>query len=75
MVIRQNATGVANSPQNTLYPADRCTWTHRYDAVTRQYDIDNGMFYPGNAAAISLENDITLGFIGKSGRFVGISEA
>ena len=74
MVIRQNASGVTGSPQGTFYPADRCTWVQTYDNATRNYDINTGFFYPGHAGPVTLGSDITLGFIGKSGRFVGITE-
>lgn len=72
-VIKQNAAGVTGSPQNTLHPADRCTFMSANAADDRGYDISAGMFYPGNAAAVDLGDDITLGYMGKSGRFVPIS--
>ena len=72
MMIRANGTGV-------LYPADRCTWTLTYDNSTQQYDINTAIFYTGAGSAtaahtIDLGSDVTLGYIGKSGRFVGITE-
>ena len=73
MMIRQNGTGVTDSPTGTLYPADRCTWTYTYDEGTTQYDIDNGTFY-GVGSTIPLGDNLTLGVIGKSGRFVPITE-
>ena len=68
-MIRQN-TGTATG---TLYPADRCTWRHVYNSTTGQYDISDAMFH-GATAIVDLEDDVTLGFIGKSGRFVPITE-
>ena len=67
MMIRANASGV-------LYPADRCTWTHSYDSTTQQYDIDTVTFY-GVDSTIDVGSNATLGYIGKSGRFVPISES
>ena len=74
MVLRQNAANAASdpSPQGTIYPADRCTWQQRY--LNDQYDIETAIFYPGHAAPIALGDNVTLGFIGKSGRFVPITD-
>ena len=70
MVIEHtNATGA-----RTIFPADRCTWQQVDD--TNGYSIDVVRFYPGDAAATDLSPDGTsnmLGFIGKSGRFVAVS--
>ena len=74
MMIRQNGASVTGSPTGTLYPADRCTWLYEYDDGTTEYQITDGMFYPGHAAPINLLSNITLGVIGKSGRFVPITE-
>ena len=74
MMIRQNGASVPNSPTGTLYPADRCTWMYTYDEGTTQYDITDAFFYPGNAGAVDLLSNVTLGVIGKSGRFVPITE-
>ena len=71
MVIEHtNTTGV-----KTIFPADRCTW-QQVDSTGSGYSIDVVRFYPGDAAATDLSPDGTsnmLGFIGKSGRFVAIS--
>ena len=73
MVLRQNAANAPDhdSPQGTIYPADRCTWTQRY--LNDQYDVEAVMFYPGHAAPIELGDNVTLGYIGKTGRFVPIT--
>ena len=64
------------SDNKTIYPADRCSW-RQVDSTGSGYSINTVMFYPGNAGAENLSGSGTsnrLGFIGKSGRFVGISE-
>ena len=73
MMIRQNGASVTDSPTGTLYPADRCTWQYSYDEGTTEYSITDGVFY-GVSSTINLESNITLGVIGKSGRFVPITE-
>ena len=56
----------------TIYPADRCTWTEHSDA--NGYHIEAPMFVTDSAAAIGATGDtIELGYIGKSGRFVSVS--
>ena len=66
----------ASAGTTTLYPADRCTW--RQIPTANGYEPSFVMFYPGNAAPVDLTgvagDRITLGYIGKSGRFVPISE-
>ena len=70
MVIEHtNATGV-----RTIFPADRCTWQQVDD--TNGYSIDVVRFYPGDTNATDLSGSglsNMLGFIGKSGRFVAVS--
>ena len=71
--------GINKTATNTIIlPADRCTWTDAgYIAADNQYGISNVNFYPGNAGAVSVtgsNTDVQLGYIGKSGRFVGISD-
>ena len=70
--------------QHVMYPADRCTWTQEPSRDRRGYAIRDAAFYPGNAAQIALGSisaaneevlNVELGFIGKSGRFVGITDA
>ena len=63
------------SNNRTIYPADRCSW-RQGDNTGSGYSINTVMFYPGNASAENLSGSSTsnmLGFIGKSGRFVAIS--
>ena len=74
MAIRQRGT---TTTVGTIYPADRCSWVQTYDGGTEgigHYEINGGMFYPGNAGAVALGDNIELGFVGKSGRFVPITE-
>lgn len=69
-------TGVENGSFK-LFPADRCTWTTQYNATTRNYEITIAEFYPGNGNAASLNGTnrvVELGYIGKSGRFVEITD-
>ena len=71
MVIEHtNATGV-----KTIFPADRCTW-QQVDSTGSGYSIDVVRFYPGDTNATDLSGtnlSNMLGYIGKSGRFVAIS--
>ena len=66
----------SSATATTFYPADRCTWEQ--EQLTNGYQVSNVMFYPGNAAAVDLTGEsgdmITLGYIGKTGRFVPITE-
>ena len=63
-----------------LFPADRCTWDYEYS--NNQYDIMNAEFFLGASttgeptAVVGLNGTnrrVSLGFIGKSGRFVEIA--
>ena len=60
-----------------IFPADRCIW-EQVDDTTGGYSIDNAAFAglthteAGNGEFIRLTS-ATLGYIGKSGRFVAIS--
>ena len=63
--------------QEFFLPADRCTWRQAYDADDNQYSVINVMYYPGNEGAVAITGVGTnthLGYIGKSGRFVAITE-
>ena len=63
--------------QEFFLPADRCTWRQTYDGDANQYSVINVMYYPGNAAAVPIAGVGTtthLGYIGKSGRFVPITD-
>ena len=68
------------------FPADRCVWKYfgvgAQDYQNGQYDINRVFFFPGNQTdGVSLNNDgtasgtmaTTLGVIGKTGRFVGMT--
>ena len=66
---------VLQDTDGRIYPADRCTWTERYDEARQQYIILSPQFYGLGASATNLDDsDTQLGYIGKSGRFVGISK-
>ena len=63
------------SSNRTIYPADRCSW-RQADNTGGGYSINTVTFYPGNTTATDLSGSGTsnmLGYIGKSGRFVAIS--
>ena len=71
--------GINKTATNTvILPADRCTWTDPgYSATEQQYAIAEVRFYPGNAGSVSVtgtNTDVALGYIGKSGRFVAITD-
>ena len=68
------------------FPADRCTWKYIEDSIgatdsgynpdTGQYTLREVWFYPGDRAAVRVTNantNVTLGYVGKSGRFVAIT--
>jgi len=55
-----------------IYPADRCTWRQTYDNNSNEYLVYDATFYPGNATGVTID-EAQLGYIGKSGRFVGIA--
>ena len=58
-----------------IHPADRCTWTQGTDVNGDGYTIGNAFFYPGAGGAgsdIAITSPV-LGVIGKSGRFVAIT--
>jgi len=54
-----------------IFPADRCTWIQGAN-TGNGYSVSNVYFYPGNEVPVVLTNG-SLGFIGKSGRFVEIA--
>ena len=65
---------VLQDSEGTIWPADRCTWQSTYSSTTDQYEISSPLFYNGSSATgVSLGTAVQLGYIGKSGRFVGIS--
>ena len=65
LVIKSATTGV-------IYPADNCTWIEAASSSGNGYTINTANFY-GTGAAVAIANPV-LGFIGKSGRFVKISD-
>ena len=65
------STSGANA--GTVYPADRCTWEQAPSSDNRGYVISDASFYPGNAAAVGIGGPL-LGYIGKTGRFVAITD-
>lgn len=76
MVIRaQNAASggipVASGSTFNIFPADRCTWRQQ-DSTNGGYEITFARFLSNEASALTLTAP-TLGYIGKSGRFVAIS--
>ena len=68
-----------------LYPADRCTWVQNASTNGSGYYITEAVFYNGaEATGVSLTSTpipgghvgtVRLGYIGKSGRFVPITDA
>ena len=77
MVIRSGTNG-------NIFPADRCTWAQSVQPDgTSNYSIENAVFYPGASVdgVLGLTSPAThvtignpeLGYIGKSGRFVGMT--
>lgn len=63
------------------FPADRCVWFTRPQDGNRGYEIHYADFLPGNASRYTLTDatdqagiEISLGYVGKSGRFVGITD-
>ena len=74
---------------HAYFPADRCVWKYAGQDPQNpegysngQYDLNRVFFFPGNATdGTSLNNDgtasgtltTTLGVIGKTGRFVGLT--
>ena len=76
MVIRGTTPSTGNAPgfaPNTVYilPAENCIWTQS-DAPDGGYSISGVSYIHTNGAAESLTS-ATLGYIGKTGRFVAIS--
>ena len=68
-----------------IYPADRCTWVQNPSLDGNGYYITEAQFYNGaEATGVSLTSTaipgghvgtVRLGFIGKSGRFVAITDS
>ena len=70
-------------PANDIayFPADRCVWKYLNSPAEYsdgQYRISNAFFFPGTGTDVSIDIHTgtlaaTLGYIGKSGRFVGMT--
>ena len=67
-----------------IYPADRCTWVQEPSSDGGGYAITSATFYNGNDDGTELRTSsipgahvgpVRLGYIGKSGRFVAITDA
>lgn len=65
MLVLKDSAGV-------IYPADQCTWKEAASASGYGYTINTAKFY-GTGVAVAISGPI-LGIIGKSGRFVKISD-
>ena len=88
--LRRNGLAYAVD-QVYMWPADRCTWQQEASANGNGYTVSNVTYYPGvavnqaetgdNPATLNETNDgiqlqnAVLGYIGKSGRFVAITDA
>ena len=77
-----NITGLhIENNQTHIFPADRCTWVQNPDTDGRGYFINDVVFFTGDAAGVELNggsgattNKTRLGYIGKTGRFVAITD-
>ena len=58
----------------SLFPADRCSWQQADSSDGIGYTINTVRFYGSTGNAVTLTAAV-LGFIGKSGRFVPITDA
>ena len=71
---------------SVYFPADRCVWeyngTNGQEYLDGQYDVSRAYFFPGDTTAglpmnsqdgVAGTMTTTLGVIGKSGRFVGMT--
>lgn len=65
LVIKSDSTGV-------IYPADNCSWKEAASSSGNGYTINTANHY-GTGVAVAIADPV-LGFIGKSGRFVKISD-
>lgn len=90
VVISYPQISAYNEEVERIYPADRCSWDQRPSATGNGYHIVHAVFYPGGVIqnriattgtdtiagtpVIDDLQDPILGYIGKSGRFVPITE-
>jgi len=65
LVIKSESTGI-------IYAADNCSWIEAASASGYGYTINTAKFY-GTGSAVVIADPV-LGIIGKSGRFVKISD-
>ena len=79
MVIRgEPATAIGSIAAGTvgIFPADRCVWTqgtvNNSQGYQDNYTVVSAEFVAGNATYVALTNP-ELGYIGKTGRFVGMT--
>ena len=79
MVIRGSlATAYAGIVEDVVhnFPADRCVWESTYNQTTREYQLTSARFFAGDntSASFNVDEDLEFGYIGKSGRFVAITQ-
>ena len=75
MVIQGNpavAIGTIGQSELALFPADRCVWRTEQNS-TGGYNVIEAEFVPPGGTTYTPISNPTLGYIGKSGRFVEIS--
>lgn len=65
MIVIKDSAGV-------IYPADQCTWKQADSSSGSGYTINTAKFY-GTGSGVAITGP-SLGIIGKSGRFVKISD-
>ena len=64
---------VIEDSDGTFYPADRCTFRTEYSSTIGSYTIvasPTPTFYPGVGTNVTINRPATLGYLGKTGRFV-----
>ena len=78
MMVIQGTVGTLNPG---IFPADRCLWEQRDATSGNGYEIAEAVYIPGAntpvGGATGFSHAITdpvLGYIGKSGRFVALTE-
>ena len=77
-VIRAQNSAAEGVPAATgttfnIFPADRCTWQQTYNSTGKYYSISNARFFGNGTTAVTLTS-AELGYIGKTGRFVPITD-
>ena len=72
--------------EHNIFPADRCTWIQEDSADGNGYHIRSANFYPGTGTTVAQLLDVNttagievldlrLGYLGKTGRFVAITDS